>query len=88
MSRQNPIKAVKDFIGGKDSYFGKVNAIVITTNGIYNYNNIDIRIQYNVPYMQMNVDIIWEDDTSQPSYKDLGLHGMYNSNFQNFVFFR
>lgn len=34
----------------------------------------------------MTLDIIWEDDESQPSYQTLCLHGTYNSNFQNFIF--
>lgn len=86
MSEYGSINAVKDFLGGKDRYFGKVNASVISSNGVYYYNNISIRIQYNVPYMQMDVAIIWEDDTTQPSYNSIGLHGMYNSNFQNFIY--
>ena len=80
------INAVKDFIGGKDNFFGKVDASVITSTGIYIYNNIDIRIQYNFSFEQMTLDIIWEDDESQPSYQTLCLHGTYNSNFQNLIF--
>lgn len=87
MSTRNSIEAVKKFAGGRDFYFGKVIATVVTTTGImYIYNNISVGVQYNVPYMQMDVDVMWEEDASQPSYKELGLHGKYNSNFQDFTF--
>lgn len=80
------MNVVKGFIGSKDRCFGKINASAINANDIYNYNNIGIQIQYNVPYMQMSLDIIWEGDASQPPYKSLGLHGGYHSSFQNFIF--
>ena len=34
--------------------------------------------------MQMDVALEWDDDETQVSYKKLGLHVGYNSNFQEF----
>lgn len=34
----------------------------------------------------MCVEIVWEDDISQPTYKTIGLHGIYNTNFQQFTY--
>ena len=36
--------------------------------------------------MQMDIDVVWEDDSSQPDYRTLGLHGRYNSHFQEFQY--
>ncbi len=36
--------------------------------------------------MQMNVDISWDDDSTQPKYSALGLHVGYNTNFQEFSY--
>ena len=33
---------------------------------------MSIGYQYN--YMDYKVELIWEDDTSQPNYEDIGLH--------------
>ena len=41
---------------------------------------------YNIAYMQMDIDVVWEDDSSQPDYRTLGLHGRYNSHFQEFQY--
>lgn len=87
MSKDSSFNAVKDFIGERERYYGKVDATVITTEGVYIYNDIEIQIHYDIPYMQMKLDILWEEDTSQPFYKSLGLHGTYNTNYQNFIFF-
>lgn len=45
---------------------------------------IFVSVTYNIAYMQMDIDVVWEDDSSQTDYHTLGLHGRYNSSFQDF----
>ena len=45
---------------------------------------MSIGYQYN--YMDYKVELIWEDDTSQPNYEDIGLHEEYSTNWQEFSF--
>ncbi len=83
MGYEKSIVAVKDAIGN-DEFHGSVDVTVVNNGRTYTYKNIYVNVYYNAPYMQMNVDIVWEDDSSQPDYQSLGLHGQYNTNFQTF----
>lgn len=65
-----------------DHYFGKSNVSVDDML----YKNISVSVTYQVGYMDYKVEIFWEQDDSQPDYKDIGLHGKYSSNFQIFSF--
>lgn len=85
MDKDKSFKAVKDAI--KKEPFAKHMDVCVLHNGEeYFYNNVYARINYNIAYMQMDVIIIWEDDTTQIDYKKLELHGSYNSNFQKFYY--
>lgn len=53
---------------------------------VYIYKNIYVKVYYDTAYAQMCVKIVWEDDISQPAYKTIGLHGIYNTNFQQFTY--
>ena len=86
MKKYDSMNAIKKAIGDDGLFAGKINAIVEHGNDTYQYSNIYLKILYNVSYMQMDVDIVWEDDTTQVDYKTLGLHGSYNTNFQEFSF--
>lgn len=66
----------------EDRFYGKCDVAV--DNMLY--RNIDVSVSYQVAYMDFKVDIFWEQDTSQPDYKGVGLHGYYSSNFQSFSF--
>ena len=77
---------VKDAIGDVQPYDGIKDVLVFCNNNVYKYSNISVFVSYNIPYMQMDVSVIWEDDDTQIDYKTLGLHGVYNTNFQNFVY--
>lgn len=83
MGRSESLSAVKEAIGG-DLFSDNVDVFVQHSDQQYLYSGIYVRVSYNIPYMQMDVDIVWEDDTSQCDYSSLGLHGKYNSNYQDF----
>ena len=53
---------------------------------LYILKNIYVKVYYDTAYAQMCVEIVWEDDISQPAYKTIGLHGIYNTNFQQFTY--
>lgn len=90
MSKETSFKACREFALFQhqndrvkdDHYFGKCNVSVDDML----YRNISVTISYQVLYMDFKVDILWEQDDSQPDYKDIGLHGYYSSNFQSFSF--
>lgn len=79
-------RAVKEAINNKERYSGNKDVIVHVNDKIFTYNNVLVSIYYNIEYMQMDVYVIWEDDEEQISYKELNLHGTYNTNFQDFTF--
>ena len=83
---KNPasFNAVIAAIGGKDNFCGYVNAIVRSDNCAYTYKNVFVSVNYNYGYDQMELSIDWDKDSSKPSYKTLGLHAGYNSNYQIF----
>ena len=83
MDREKSFKAVKDAVG-TDHFFGNLDVEVRNSEGTFYYRGVNVQVSYNIGYMQMDVIICWEDDTSMPDYHSLGLHGKYNSNFQDF----
>ena len=83
MDKNSSFDAVKDAVTNGE-FHGKVDVVVSGREYTYIYKQIYVSVYYNVPYMQMNVEISWEDDSSQPDYKILNLHVGYNSNFQQF----
>lgn len=83
MDRFESLRAVKEAIDG-ESFSDRVDILVQNLNQQYLYSDVNVSISYNIGYMQMDVDIVWEDDTKQRDYSTLGLHGRYNSNFQEF----
>lgn len=83
MANLNSISAVKNAING-GNFFGNRDVTVEHNGSIYIYKGIYVSVTYNYGYMQMEISIAWDEDTSQPYYKDLDLHMGYNTNFQNF----
>ena len=83
MDRFESLRAVKKAIDG-EFFSDRVDVLVQNSNQQYLYSDVYVRVTYNIAYMQMDVDIVWEDDTNQCDYSTLGLHGRYNSNFQEF----
>lgn len=79
-------RAVKEALNDTERYYGKKDVIVSVNDKVFPYNNVLVSINYNIGYMQMDVQVIWEDDKEQISYKELNLHGIYNTNFQDFTF--
>lgn len=77
--------AVKDAIQNGE-FHGYVDVAVSRDNRTYIYKNVYVNVYYNVGYMQMNIDIGWEDDDRQPDYRSLNLHVGYNTNFQVFSY--
>ena len=86
MNKDQSTYNLKQAIGGGETFFGKANAIVINDGSEYEYNNITVRVSYNAGYMQLDLSVIWEDDSVQVPYKQLGLHGIYNTSYQDFTF--
>lgn len=66
----------------KDNFHGNCNVVVDNLL----YSNIYVAVYYQAAYMDFKVEILWEQDDSQPDYKQIGLHGSYSSNFQCFNF--
>lgn len=85
MDKFDSILAIKDAISG-ETFYGLRDVSVIHNSTEYIYKNIYVKIYYDASYAQMKVEILWEDDTSQPEYKTIGLHGIYNTNFQEFTY--
>lgn len=79
-------RAVKKAISDTEHYFDNKDVFVSVDNKVFCYHDVYVAIYYNIGYMQMDVQIIWEDDKEQISYKKLNLHGTYNTNFQDFSF--
>lgn len=77
------LMAVKDAVGG-ESFSGSVDVVVVNGSAVYCYKSVYVSVSYNIPYMQMDLSIDWDGDSSQPKYGSLGLHMGYNSNFQDF----
>ncbi len=73
--------AVGLFLNGKIPFSKRQNVLVISDKE-YLFTNITVTISYNAAYKQFDIGIIWEEDNSKPKYKTLGLHGLYNTNFQ------
>jgi galactose mutarotase-like enzyme len=92
LSKDKAIAAVKDFIKAragkeKDNYQGKFDVLVNNGKESYLYKNVSVSLYYEVKFKQFTVNIVWEDDSKQKSYDKLGLHGVYNTNFQTDMVF-
>ena len=85
MDKFSSILAIKDAIAG-ETYSGSLDVYVAHNKMVYIYKNIYVKVYYDTAYAQMCVEIVWEDDISQPAYKTIGLHGIYNTNFQQFTY--
>ena len=83
MDRYTSMNAVKQAIGG-EFFSGKVDAIVSQNGCNYFYSHIYMKVSYNIGYMQIDVELIWEDDLQQPDYHEMGLHGKYSTKYQTF----
>ena len=77
------IGIVKSAVGG-EQFHNYIDVYVQTRQRMYVYKNVYVSVYYDIPYMQMDIEIVWEDDASQPDYKQLGLHMGYNTHFQHF----
>lgn len=86
MNKDASFKAVKEIIGNRDPFLGKAKVFVENKHNKYVYNNISVHIAYNIGYMQMDVDVFWEEGDEQIPYKELNLHGKYNTTYQNFKY--
>lgn len=86
MSINGAIRAVKKAIGEGENFCGRVVAIVENGGTKYNYTGILATVTYDYGYMQMELTLNWDDDSAQVSYRDLGLHMGYNTNFQDFKY--
>lgn len=87
MGKMDSISAVKDAIGGGEKYYGRADAYVLCGNKEYIYRDIEFSVRYDYGYMQMRIEICWEDDEAdKPPYHSIGLHGQYNTNFQEFAY--
>lgn len=74
--------AVGLFIDGGKKPFNKRLDVLVIADKEYLFTNITVTINYNAAYMQYDVVIMWEEDSSKPDYRTLELHGQYNTNFQ------
>ena len=75
MSRDRSFAAVKKAIGGGSSFSGKRNVLVSMGERTFLYKDVFVSATYNIAYMQMDIDVVWEDDSSQPDYRTLGRMG-------------
>jgi len=62
-------RAVKEALNDTERYYGKKDVMVSVNDKVFTYNNVIVSINYNIGYMQMDVQVIWEDDKEQISYK-------------------
>ena len=85
MDKIKSLMALREAIGG-ELYVDHIDATVKHGNALYTYSNIFFKVNYDVRYKQLTVSIVWEDDASQPDYQKLGLHGTYNTNYQEFIY--
>jgi len=87
-NKDQSFRNVKDFVeklGGCADSFQGVFDVMVETDTPYLYRDVIVHTSYNYGYMDYQIDIIWEDDKNQVSYKDINLHGTYSSNFQLFL---
>ena len=83
MDKNKSLMAVKDAVENGE-FHDNIDVAVSNYEQIYIYKNVYVNVYYNAPYMQMNIDIDWDDDDTKPAYKSIGLHAGYNTNFQDF----
>ena len=84
-AREKSFSSVRSFAGASggspDNFYRRVNVTVRHGQEEYLYRGIYMSIGYQYNYMDYKVELIWEDDTSQPNYEDIGLHGEYSTNW-------
>ena len=81
--------AARDFAmsHANEDYFNEKCTVYVNQNGEnIIYNHITVTISYQTAYEDFRVTLVWEEDEEQISYKDIGLHGYYSTNFNLFVF--
>lgn len=83
MSGASSVMAVKNAIGGGESFYDKADAAV-EKDGKTTPSPIYASVAYNVGHMQMDAALVWDDDESRNGYKKLGLHLGYNTDFRQF----
>lgn len=69
-----------------DTFYMKLNVLVYVNGREYEYESVTVNISHEFKFGHYKVSIIWEDDKSQIPYEQLGLHGYYSTNFQEFSF--
>lgn len=80
----NSIHAVKQLTQNSESFLTTTTVVVQFTNkSKLTYDGIKVFCGYDHGYGQYKVEIYWEDDSTQPHYKEEGLYGQYNTNFQH-----
>lgn len=80
------VRLFAEAAGGTPDKFFETLDVLVKSDRDYLYRSITIHIGYNYGYMDYRVELTWEDDTSQVDYRELGLHGQYSTNFQEFFF--
>lgn len=75
-----------DFLDERPSCSLKKVNVLVHNGRQHLYRNINMSITFQPGPEDYKIDLIWEDDDSQPEYKSLGLHGYYSTNFQKFTF--
>ncbi len=87
MNKLERINAIKEFM----SYSKVTDAIKIEASvevyddgNLIHKGNADVYCSYEVSYMQYSVTIIWSFDDAV--MRKMGLHGSYNTNYQDFVY--
>jgi len=78
------LQAVKKFTRNQESFTGNSDISVYKNGELqWHYRNIYIRCYFVVSYGQYTIEIMWENDKKQyQTYHERGLHGQYNTNFQ------
>lgn len=81
------LEAVREFVLNQhtvtgDKFYGACNVVV----GDLLYANVYVAMYYQIDTKDFRVSIMWEEDSSQPDFRSINLHGSYSSNFQLFSF--
>ncbi|MBR7008378.1 MAG: hypothetical protein IKH90_07100 [Ruminococcus sp.] len=87
MDKNISISAIKDFMSyckAKEGIEIKAEVEVYDDTELIHQGSADVYCSYDVGYMQYRVTIIWCFDDAV--MKKMGLHGSYNTNFQEFTY--
>ena len=80
------VRLFAEAAGGTPDNFRETVDVLVQADKNYLYRGIEMHIYYNYGYMDYQVELMWENDTRQIDYRELGLHGCYSTNFQAFSF--